>query len=333
MGEAAVTDDWLISQAVAEYEAYRAGTLRPSVRVLEAPDGELQYCGIPEDKSRWTVSFVRGEDRVVTPLAVGSFEHVCATFRRLDRAQAKIEDRDLFPPPVARLGAGVHQFRATQGRSLVGVAQAGKAALLLCAIGEQLAVVYLENSARVVLDIKPPLGLREVDADRMLGFHQLALPKEGGAAKVQPSSAIAAQHAQIVHGVSVDVGRGPALPEVLEACFLDIQRRAWSRRRTGEKFRGRTKLRPVLEVLLKLCLAGCGDLVGRTGELIAVIKEQVPEFEISNDAFADVLNLMLDTRTCLIARKRNERIWRVRLSGMRDPRSALHAQLCKETAE
>lgn len=329
MGEAAESDDWFIDQAVAEYEAYCAGELRPSVNLLEAPEGEVQYCGRVEDRSRWTVAYVRAADRVVTPLAVGDFEHVRATFTRLDRAKARIENPDLFPPPAALVGGVRYQFRAVQGCSLVGVVQVGKAAVLLSALGERLAVVYLEGKKKVVLDVKPPLGLRVVDVDRMLRFHRPATSTVG--IPVHPSTAIQAHHIRIVRGVPVHVGAGPSISEVLRSCFEDLVRRVEAQRKPRQKLKGKTKLRKVLGVLLKLGRLGCNDLVGLGSEIIAEIKGHVPEFDITAEALADVLNLLRATKTCLIERGEKERIWRIRLVGLNDPRSDLHVRLCKET--
>ncbi|SFF37264.1 hypothetical protein SAMN02745121_08446 [Nannocystis exedens] len=344
VGEAAESDDWLIDQAVAEYEAYCAGELRPSVKVREFPDGELQFCGRLEDRSRWTIAYVHAADRAVTPLAVGDFEHVFAAFTRLDRAEARFEDPRLFPPPSVRVGGARHRFQAVQGCLLVGVARLDRAAVLLCALGDRIAVVYLEGRSRVVLDVKPPLGLREVDVDRMLGFHRPrgACANErrgvGGVARepppeigVAPTPAVQAHHIRIVRGLPVEVGSGPSISEVLRGCFEDIERRVRAQKKPGKKLRGRTKLCKVLGVLLRLALLGCGDLVGLTGEIIAEIRMHVPEFEITAEAFADVLNLMRAAKTCLVERHARERIWRINLVKLADPRSALHLQLCKET--
>src|SRR5690606_33876045 len=129
----------------------------------------------------------------VTPLAVGDFDHVRASFSRLDQMRARIEDPRLFPPPAARVGGVLYRFTAVQGCSLVGAVQVGKAAVLLAAIGERVAVVYLEGKSRAVLDIKPPLSLREVDVDRMLGFRRPSILSASAAeGPIQPSAAIQA---------------------------------------------------------------------------------------------------------------------------------------------
>lgn len=337
----AESDEWLIDQAVAEYEAYCAGKLQPSVKTREFPNGELQFCGRLEDRSRWTISYVHIADRAVVPLAVGDFGHAFGVLSRLDQADARFEDPRLFPPPSARVGGVRYRFLPAQGCSLVGVVQLGAAAVLLSALGERIAVVYVEGGSRVVLDIKSPLGLGEVDVDGMLGFHRprrAKVRRDGASAEhpaevlAEPSPAIRAHHIRIVRGTPVDVGGGPTILEVLRSCFEDIVRRVEALKRPGYKLKGKTKLRAVLEVLLRLALSSCPTLVGRSGELLAEIKGRAPGCELTVEAFSDVLNLLRAARTCLVQRDEKERTWRINLAGLADPRSALHARLCKETA-
>lgn len=343
VGEAAESDEWLIDQAVAEYQAYCAGELRPSVKTREFPSGELQFCGRLEDRSRWTISYVHTAARAVVPLAVGDFGHVFGVLSRLDQADARFEDPRLFPPPSARVGGARYWFLPAQGCSLVGVVQLGKAAVLLSALGERIAVVHVEDGSRVVLDVKSPLGLGEVDVDRMLRFQRprsaSAMVRRGGGpaeslaeVPVEPSPAIQAHHIRIVRGSPVDVGRGPSISEVLRSCFEDIARRVEALKQPGQKLKGKTKLRAVLGVLLRLALGNCPNLVGLSGKILAEIRERAPWFEIRIETFADVLNLLRRVKTCLVERDKKERTWRINLAGLADPRSALHVRLCKETA-
>ena len=89
----------------------------------------------------------------------------------------------------------------------------------------------------------------------------------------------------------------------------------------------------VLEYLRKLCVLGSLDLVGLTGKIIAEIQGHFPEFAIKAEAFADVLKLIEATSTGLIGpRKPRGRIWCINLAALADPTSALHKQLCRETA-
>jgi hypothetical protein len=336
-------DEGLIDQAVAEYEAYCAGELRLSVKTREFPNGELQFCGRLEDRSRWTISYVHTADRAVVPLAVGDFGHAFRVLSRLDQADVRFEDPRLFPPPSVRVGGVRNRFLPAQGCSLVGVVQLGAAAVLLSALGERIAVVYVEGGSRVVLDIKSPLGLGEVDVDGMLGFHRprgacasvrrdVASAERPSGVPAESSPAIWEHHIRIVRGSPVDVGSGPTISEVLRGCFEDIVRRVEALKRPGQKLKGKTKLRAVLDVLLRLALSSCPNLVGRSGEVLAEIRGRAPGLEITVEAFSDVLNLLRAAKTCLVQRDEKERTWRINLTGLADPRSTLHARLCKETA-
>jgi hypothetical protein len=121
---------------------------------------------------------------------------------------------------------------------------------------------------------------------------------------------------------------------VLSAIFEDIEVRATApkERPRGKRLKGKSWVPFVLRYLRKLCVLGCRDLVGLTGEIIAQIQERYPEFEITTEAFADVLKLIAATGSGLIApREEGARIWRVRLAELADPTSNLHRQLCCET--
>jgi len=98
------------------------------------------------------------------------------------------------------------------------------------------------------------------------------------------------------------------------------------------KLKGKTKVRWVLTYLLKMALKGSRDLVGTTGTIIRTIRASFSDFEITSEAFADVLMRIAATGTCLLApHEKGERIWRIHLEGLCDPTSALHRRLCRET--
>lgn len=243
MGAAAVEpDDWAIDQAVAEYGVYSAsGRLSVAVEGEAADDqtqrlpfawagGEVQLCGAPADEAHWTVAYVPDGGEVLTPLAAGTFEVVTATWARIRDA---IDPREV-PPPLVRFGGDVRRhFRPAHGRFLVGVAQEGASTILLAALGEQLAVVLLEGRRRVVLDVKAPLDLREVDVERMRRFlgpgaARAAEPRVTEEARV--SSATQAHHIRIIHGLPPDVPGGPSIPEVVWRCFKGLKFRAMALR-------------------------------------------------------------------------------------------------------
>lgn len=354
MGPAVGSDDWAIDQAVAEYRAYSAGE-RLCVGVddvvadgegtcagaqglcigFAAPDGEVQYCGALEDLDHWTVCFVRDADEAVTPVAVGALAQVRERYAKFDTLGAEVENPRTFPPPAAIIGGVRRCFRAARGRFLVGVVQEGRRAVLLASIGERLAVVYLEGKSRAVLDIKMPLHLREVDVDRMLP-HRLA-PTRSAEEEAEPivsSVEVRAHHNRIVYGLKVDGAGGPPISEVLWCCFMDLARRAKApkERARGVRLKGKLSVDRVVRALYQLALTGRPDLDGLTGDLLQQIKDHVPDFEITPEAFADVLNLLEATGTCLVSRCPGGRIRHIHLEGLNDPRSAHHLRLCQETS-
>ena len=67
------------------------------------------------------------------------------------------------------------------------------------------------------------------------------------------------------------------------------------------------------------------------GEIIERIKELCPDFQITSEGFADVLNLLEATGTALLGKRApGARIRRINLAGLSDPRSALHRELCSK---
>jgi len=243
VGAAAVEpDDWAIDQAIAEHAMCSASGRLSVAREGDAADdqvqrfsfpwegGEVQLCGAPADEAHWTVAYVPEGGEVITPLATGAREVVTETWARIRDA---IDPREV-PPPRLRFGGDVRRhFRPAHGRFLVGVAQEGASTILLAALGEQLAVVLLEGRRRVVLDVKAPLDLREVDVDRMrrflgLGAARAAEPRVAEEARV--SSATQAHHIRITHGLPTDVPGGPSIPDVVWRCFKGLMARAMALR-------------------------------------------------------------------------------------------------------
>ena len=60
------------------------------------------------------------------------------------------------------------------------------------------------------------------------------------------------------------------------------------------------------------------------------IKANIQGLDLPGKALGDVLALMLETKTCLIAR--DGRVWRIRLMGINDPASPLFRKFCAEAA-
>jgi hypothetical protein len=341
MGGVGESEDQAISAAVAEYKRYSAGELRRRVVSLEVKAGTTQLCGDDDDEEGWTLAYVRGDNDAVVPLALGNVEHVVSVDRQLVERRAKIWDPERFPPPVAVLGDRRHYFRPAHGRVLVGVVQVGARTVLLAAIGEKLGVIHLVGKTATLVHVGRVLSFSEVDVDAALRRHRRPTmggrpsePAEPAApAPVRPSAAIQAEHLRIIYGRRVDTNGGPLIAHVIRRCFTDVVKRALALRSTTDKeFKGKTKVRRFVDFLFRLYLAGCGDLVGRIGQIIEQIQEHCPDFDMTPEALADVLGLLLASGTCLIApRGPRVRIWQINLAGLGNPQSRIHRRLCKET--
>jgi hypothetical protein len=326
------SDNWRIDQAVAEYEALRAGELHVLAGSTDAQGGAIEYCGTESDAAHWTIAYVRAEDEALLPLAVGPFERAIKSFTRLDRTDTPIWDPRLFPPPVAVVDGARRHFRPARGRYLVGVVEAERRAVLLVALGEALAVVHVAGQERMVLFRGGPFGFRDLDVDGLVRAHAGAGEPADASSVVRLSPSIRDHHARIVGKLHVEVGEGPTLGEVLRVCFEDLGRRAASVKRQDkkQKRKGKTMVMPVVRALYRAILVGCGNFEGTAGELLEQLKGLCPELEISAEAFANVLRLLRATGTCVV-RHPSRRSWRLCLVGLTDPRSPLHRQLCKET--
>lgn len=350
MGAGVEFDDWALGQAVAEHEKVSAGqslsiAVGPTVEAefpaeqalcLKVPwmgGGEVRYCGVPAEPDNWTSVYARDAGSLITPLAAGSFDALKAFGQQLHDRGVRLHE---LPVPVVCFGGDVRRhFQATHGRFLVGVAQEGARTVLLARLGTELAVVLLEGKRRTVLDIKAPLDLREVHVDRLCRLRRPTAsrsPKPSGP-PIQLSKATQAQHIRIVDGRPIDVGGGPSIPEVLWQCFSGLEHRARVLRVPGKRLKGKKHLWPLLKALYQRGVKGSFDLVGRTGEIITAIQEHDPTFNMTTEALADVLNRLRETKTCLVEREDEERIWEIHLMGLDDPRSALHRQLLAETPQ
>jgi hypothetical protein len=230
-------------------------------------------------------------------------------------------------------------------------------AVLLAAADDRLFAVLVVDGATTVLPLGRPRRVREVDVDLLRAW---ARPHAAATSKapddpLRPSAGTKAHHIRIVPGRRVELGEGPTISQVLKAVFADIEARATTppkppkppRRKPAStapkaasadeapkrpKLKGKTWVPLVLKYLRKMALKGSRDLVGLSGTIIAAIQARFPKFKITGEAFADALKLIAATGTCLIGPREDDgRIWRINLEGLRDPTSAQHRRLCRET--
>ncbi len=330
MVAAATAERGLIDTAEAEYEAYCAGERSLHYKSIAVEGGEVQYCGSRDDEARWSVAFVPAVNGAVVPLAVGPFLQVADRHKRLREAGVPLWDAHVCPPPFARVGGKRYLFRPGHGSVLVGVAETDECTVLLAADGLRLVAIYRAGKSRITVPVGEPQNFRELDVDSLLKHWSHAAPPTGS---VEPPPKLQAHYIRLVDGVPVDVGAGPTVAEVMQVVFADLADQATARKllTPGTRLKGKRRVRYVLSFLHRLGFLGCGDLEGLVGEIIERIKEVCPDFKISSEAFADVLNLLEATGTALLGKRDpGARIRRINLVGLSDPRSGLHRELCSK---
>ena len=347
----------VLDAVVAEFEASCANKLDMFVYSSKVIGGAAEYCGTHADPAHWTLAYVR-DDRALLPLAVGERDRVVLEYARLDKAGTPIWDPDKFPMPTVIVDGAAYHFTPSHGRVLLGQVKLERRAVLLAAIDDMLAVIHLAGRTRSILHIGKPHSFRELDVDRLLRAQGRTRPRSqqvNRSGPVRPPPSIEAEHQRIVYGLAVDVGTGPSIAQVLAGCFEDAADRARalkvlpartvggnkSRADTEDseeakpserRARGKMWVRPVCRRFFRLAIRGHGNIIGRVSEIVDTLKFYFPDFNISCDAMSDVLNLLRGLGTCLVDRENGGRIWTINnLAGLRDPRSALHGRLCRET--
>lgn len=345
----------VLDAVVAEFEASCANELDMFTYSSKVIGGAAEYCGTHADPAHWTLAYVR-DDRALLPLAVGERDRVVLEYARLDKAGTPIWDSDKFPLPTVIVDGAAYHFTPSHGRLLLGHVRLKRRAVLLAAMDDMLAVIHVAGRTRCVLHIGKPHSFRELDVDRLLRAQGRTRPRSqqvDRSGPVRPPPLIEAEHQRIVYGLAVDVGTGPSIAQVLAGCFEDVADRARglkalpaltvggkSRADTEEseevepperRARGKRWVRPVCRRFFRLAIRGHGNIIGRVSQIRDTLKFHFPDFNISCGAMADVLNLLRGLGTCLVDREDGERIWTINLAGLRDPRSAQHGRLCRET--
>ena len=322
-----------VESVKAEFAACCAGELNAFVGSTLVPGGAAVYCGSHVDPDLWNVSYVRN-DQAVVPLAVGRREQVVRAYDRLDKT-TRVWDPVNFPVPQVFVGGNAYHFAHVPGRVLLGLVKLKSRAVLLAALGTEIAVLHVAGQDWSVLHVGPPNSLRELDVDRLLTLQGRApaAMKRDPLAPIRPSATIQAEYRRIVYGIAVDAGPGLTVGQVLVACFEDLADRAEAlRAEVGSRLRGKSWVRYVLRQLVHLAQRGVGDLVGLVGQIIARIQKYCADFTITSEAMSDVLALLVATGTCIMdPHEEGDRVWKINLARLGDPRSRLHRLLCRET--
>ena len=327
----AESDGLLIEQAVAEYEALRAGGPDSFHWAIETVDGKVELCGSEADPAHVTICYVPHGADAVLPLAVGEAAGCFARFEAIDRSGRPFWDPRSHPPLAAIVDGARRPFRPMRGRFVVGAVEAPGRVVLLAAVGESLTVIHLAGKARTVVYSGRPLTFSEVDVDRTIRWRRSREVDPRPAPRVRPPAKVRAYHLRIAGAVEVDVGDGPSVDAVLSRGLRALEWRARTVKLPGRRRRGKTKLRLVLDVFFRLVRAGGGIFEGGPAEILAEIVARCPDFDLDVETFSNVLGLLLAAGTCLVQRPA-PREWRLCLSSeLLDPRSDLHRRFCEET--
>ncbi|MEZ4315661.1 MAG: hypothetical protein R3F14_47200 [Polyangiaceae bacterium] len=332
------TEAWDLEQALREYEAYRRGDLRPAVEVFASELGELHLAGLEREPERCAVTHVRRGDGAVSPVVAGPFQKVQLVSGWLSFRGA-FEELAANPPRMIVRGQWRH-FRPTFGCHLLGIVEiSAHKAVLLIAYGESFAAVYVDPEDLHVLHVGVSQGLRELDVDAHLRLARITRRRRVRQRPTRSSSASARrkipkkvqrEHERIVYGKEVDVGDGPSVLDVLMHCFAGLTKRASEavNRAAGERARGIRRVPDVLAALLSLRVTS--DPIGRVKDLAALLNAADHDLQITPKKLGEVFRLLHRTGTVLLDRV-SRGIWRLRLIGLDDPRSAHHQALLAET--
>lgn len=322
-----------VERVLAEYEAHGAGGLNVFADSSRVPGGAAVYCGSDSDPDHWNVSLVR-DDRSVVPLAAGKRDDVLRAYNQLDKT-TEVWDERKFPIPKVIVAGTAYHFAHVAGRVLLGLVKSGSRAVLLAALGTEIAVLHVAGSSWCVLHVGPPNSLRELNVDRALDFQALPPAKKRAdpLAPIRLKATIKREYRRLVDGVAVDLELGPKISRILAICFEDLADRAEALRAVaGRRLRGKYWVRYVLHHLAELAKRGVGDLVGRVGEIILKIRKHCRDFTITAEAMSDVLARLVATGTCIMhPHDDDERIWQINLTGLDDPHSPIHRALLRET--
>ncbi len=340
-------------QIEAEHSALRKGQRLEAIRCVPFGAGAFTFHGDGEGRSDedWSLTFVRERDRAVLPLLAGAWSEVEAECLGLQQVGTPLDDQR-FPAVVYR-GAR-RLFRAVGGRHLVGVVDLDGVEVLLGATGSSFFVIIRQGPSRHVIPTGPSHGLPELNLDALLPELERSTPRaRRRKAYAEPQEKIADladHHDRILHG-QVPSPENPrvVVPGVIRQGLLRLADRAaaWQicrpRRARGKpapgraaqcavrRSRGTRFIYRLVEIFERLGAIGCGDLVGRLGDLCAKIRDLLPGVKFKEQALSDGLHRLHACKTCIV-RKPSPRRWHVRLAGLTDWRTALHRQFCTETS-
>lgn len=297
----------------------RGGRRAPVARKDERHHGgAAEICG---DVHGGSLTFVRAGDQALAVVALGTPEQAIERYEALLRSGERYWEHE----PVAAMFAGTRRFfRPLGGGRALGVIEVEDRALVLGQVEGRLVLVHVHGAVRVLVSTAAIKDLGVVDVDAHMALLPRSRPARGA-----PPQQVRQQHDRITHGREL-------AQESSDVICLALQRlglRATvvvDQTRFGSRHRGKRAVMAFIDLLITLGLMRCGDLCGRTSDIIKQIQRYLPTVEISAAKLGEVLKLLHATGTCLIERP-TARTWRIRLAELDDVKGALHQAFCEET--
>jgi len=280
-----------VDELVDEYlRLPHGGRAPPWNRTEEMQGGVVEFCG--EDE-RATLTFVRHGK--ITLLTVGTREQTVEHFEKLQRDGVRYAQ---LQAAAVVWGGETRGFRPLGGGRVLGAVEHGQAAVVLGLVGKN--CVLVEVQRRVVLCTSPwqQLGVVDLDAHLQLDSRRKR----------------------------VEVCE----QEVSDRICVALRGLAARATAPGDgRHRGKTTVSSFIDLLIVLGQEGCGDLSGRTSDIVVEVQRFLPGAGLCVKQVGQVLALLAKTGTALIERP-TPRTWRVRLAALRDATSAVHRAVCAD---
>jgi len=268
----------------------QGGRAPPWNQVEEMQGGVIEFCG---DDERGTLTFVR--HRKITVLTIGTREQTVEHYEQLQRDHVRYAD---LQAATVVWGGETRGFRPLGGGQVLGAVEHGQGAVVLGVVGKNCVLVDVQR--RVVLCTSPwqQLGVVDLDAHLQLDSRR--------------------KRVEVCD------------QEVSDRICVALRGLAARATAAGEgRHRGKTTVASFVDLLIILGQEGCGDLSGRTSEIVLEVQRFLPDAVLCVKQLGQVLALLAKTGSALIERP-TPRTWRVRLAALRDATSAVHRAVCAE---
>lgn len=290
-----------LDQIVSEYRRFRTEGRSPPETKFCLPDGNtIELCHT--NGSDWTLCVLRPGDDALTPVAVGDDPQAV-----MDRYSQILEGWQpaQWPPLSVVLGGFPRVFMPAGMSLLLGVVELAGCALLLGVLkrgGKScVALLHIAGHQVTVVHVGGPADLRSADVDGLLEL-------QGG---------------------SIQAATGVLSTELLAAFARLLARALKPRKRAAPRRRSVGAFLLFFWILVQLVRRDSPDLHGRLGDIDAQIKAAFPGLDLPKGVLGDILALLLEIGTCLVARD-GQLLWVIRLSKLNIPGSPHYQKFCAE---